>query len=178
MKKTILAVMMVFGFANILSANDMWVHYGVASSNTKAGLRALENAAPESLSITSADKLVEEYAAVRDIANQLRRDDLITWTLNNAAYAKIVLFKKLVRYDESNAAINALNPKDKQRTVLVKALQVEYVKNKSLLEEAVDLLTQAVQVGQHLENNTKQWSRIVSNRQFAMDSLIFIDRKF
>ena len=176
MNKAILTIAMVFSIG--MRADDLWEHYRVISGNTKAELKALENAAPESLSTTSADKLVADYANAKDIANQLGRDDLITWALNNAAYAKIVLFKKLVRYDESSAVINALNPKDKQRTVLIKALQVEYVKNKSLIEEAVDLLTKAVQIGQHLENNTKQWSRIVSNRQFGMDSLIFIDRKF
>jgi hypothetical protein len=178
MKRTIMSLAMVFGFVGSLSASDIWEHYRVISDNAKSGLRALESASPESLSITSADALVKQYEEVGHTARQLGREDLYVWTLNNAGYARIVLFKKLVRYDFANAAINSLSPKNKERTVLVRALQIEYIKYKSLLEEALDALTKAVQDGQYVENNTTQWDRIVSNREFAVHSLGFMEEKF
>lgn len=172
MKKIILAILVIFSSVS-LRANDLWDHYRVTSSNAKYALQALEKSAPESLSVTSADQLVGYYKELEKISASLGREDLYVWSLNNAMYAKIVLFKKLVRYDEANKAINALNPQSKERIELVKQLKSEYVKYISVLE-GVD----ADEIVRNTQSKASenQWSKIVSNRQFIVDTFVFVGK--
>jgi hypothetical protein len=176
MKKALLVLALIFGFNGTAKANDLWEHYRVISGNTRAGLKALEAAAPESLTITSADALIEEYKKVGEVAQQLGKTESYVWTLNNAMYASIVLFKKLVNYDATTAKINSLSPKSKERKALVKALQAEYAKNLSILERHD--YNEIVRIAQDANVGEKQWNRIVSNRAFITYVVGFVEDKF
>lgn len=176
MKKVLLTLALVLGFSGFLRASELSEQYRVMSSNARASLKALENSSPESLSITSADRLIEEYKAVGEMAQKLGKTESYIWTLNNAMYASIVLFKKLVDYDAVNAKINSLNPKSKERTALVKALQAEYAKNISILERHD--YNEIVRIAQSNNVGEKQWNIIVSNRAFISHAVGFVEAKF
>jgi len=166
MKKVLLTAVMTVALASGLKASD----YKAASSQARQSLKELESSV--SVTASSAVTVTAQYKALAEIATT---EENKAWALNNAGYANIVLFKKLVNYDAANTAINALNPKSKERTAAVKALQSEYIKYKNLLEEIS--LDDAIRISQNL-GNKRQWNALVSNRQFVTDSLIFIDEKF
>ena len=168
MKRTAISIMIMLGLASGLQASD----YRTLSAQARQSLKELESAV-----LVTTESAVTVTAQYEALANVAPSDESKVWCLNNAAYANIVLFKKLVRYYAANAEINALNPKSKERIALVKALQAEYVKYRTLLDNTDPNLKDGIVISQHL-NNERQKNVLDSNYRFVIDSLIFIEQKF
>ncbi len=118
--------------------------------------------------------VLHNYNALAEDAKELGREDLQAWAKNNEAYAAILYFKWLVKYDERNATIEALSPKSKERLALVKELQEAYVNNIDLLKFPESWLDEA----DELSSEAKLTKRTTSNRDFIVGVKALIAHKF
>lgn len=134
MTKIITLIALMFVSISTFSATT-WDSYHKDSVIAKSGLKALE------MGTTITANVSAEYISLAAEAISLNRKDIAAWDINNAAYAKILEFKVLTNYVESNTQINLLSPKLNKRLSAVKALQVSCKNNIGLINDAGRLLT-------------------------------------
>ena len=177
MKRTLLTIALTLSVIGTLRAESVaWDVYHTKSAEARTSLKALESAV--SFTASSALTVTAQYKALAEEARTLGRPDLAIWSLNNAAFANIILFKKLVNYGVVVKSIEALPSKSKERIAAVKALQATYASNRSLLEDSISLLDDAVRLSNDSKTDKVQEKKIDSNRAFAIESLLLIEQKF
>lgn len=109
MKKSLLAILAALTLSVSAYASDaaLWEQYGIAKTEARAALADL-NAG--NTSTAALERSLMAYDAVKSIAKDLGRADIVAWNANNAGYAAIVWFKNVTNYDDAMDELRTMKP--------------------------------------------------------------------
>lgn len=170
MYKLILSAMLVLVSTSLFAGS--WDSYKTISVQARESLSSLQSETNPASASTSLQGVVAACDATAQAAIDLDRPDIASWAYNNAAYANIVVFKKVCDYENITNKIETLSPKSQERIDLVRELQKTYAANLSLLDKATEFLDKAS------VTDKASSSKVTSNRHFISGIKAFINTKY